>query len=186
MPLRTGARSEEDARLAALRFNRGFQEGIRFPALKLFAGGVRQDIIFEIIKANVRLPKMSLGDLNAELASVRIADARLEEISRKYGIDRLSETFDHILTTSERLSRAAIAAMPDGTYLAEDWIDGDGISNQRFPVKVAVTIKGDKIVADFTGSSRPAGGTGELHAWSVGLRREDCTQGRRQSDRPFK
>ena len=130
-----------------------FQEGIRFPALKLFAGGVRQDIIFEIIKANVRLPKMSLGDLNAELASVRIADARLEEISRKYGIDRLSETFDHILTTSERLSRAAIAAMPDGTYVAEDWVDGDGISSQRFPVKVAVTIKGDEIVADFTGSS---------------------------------
>lgn len=130
-----------------------FQEGIRFPALKLFDRGVRQDIIFEIIEANVRLPKMSLGDLNAELASVRIADARLEEISQKYGIDRLIETFDHILTTSERLSRAAIAAMPEGTYVAEDWIDGDGISNQRFPVKVAVTIEGDKIVADFTGSS---------------------------------
>ena len=130
-----------------------FQEGIRFPPLKLFDRGIRQDVIFEIIEANVRLPKMSLGDLNAELASVRIADARLEEISRKYGIERLVEAFDHILTTSERLSRAAISAMPEGTYIAEDWIDGDGISSERFPVKVAVTIIGDKIVADFTGSS---------------------------------
>jgi N-methylhydantoinase B len=130
-----------------------FQEGIRFPPLKLFDRGIRQDVIFEIIEANVRLPKMSLGDLNAELASVRIADARLEEISRKYGMERLVEAFDHILTTSERLSRAAISAMPEGTYVAEDWIDGDGISNKRFPVKVAVTIIGDKIVADFTGSS---------------------------------
>jgi N-methylhydantoinase B len=130
-----------------------FQEGIRFPALKLFDRGVRQDVIFEIIEANVRLPKMSLGDLNAELASVRIADSRLEEIAKKYGVDRLNEAFDHILTTSERLSRAAIAAMPEGTYVAHDWIDGDGISDQRFPVQVAVTIKGDKIIADFTGSS---------------------------------
>jgi N-methylhydantoinase B len=130
-----------------------FQEGIRFPALKLFDRGVRQDVIFEIIETNVRLPKMSLGDLNAELASVRIADVRLQEIAAKYGVERLLETFDHILTTSERLSRAAILAMPDGTYTAEDWIDGDGISNLRFLVKVAVTIKGESIVADFSGSS---------------------------------
>ena len=129
-----------------------FQEGIRFPALKLFDRGVRQDLIFEIIEANVRLPKMSLGDLNAELASVRIADARLEEVSKKYGIERLIDTFSHILATSERLSRLAITAMPAGTYVAEDWIDGDGISSQRFPIRVAVTIKDDSIVADFTGS----------------------------------
>jgi N-methylhydantoinase B len=131
-----------------------FQEGIRFPVLKLFDRGVRQHVIFEIIKANVRLPKMSLGDLNAELASVRIAEARLQEISRKYGIERLTGTFDHILRTSEQLSRAAISAMPNGTYVAHDWIDGDGISNERFPVQVAVTIKGGGIVVDFTGSCR--------------------------------
>jgi N-methylhydantoinase B len=135
-----------------------FQEGIRFPALKLFDRGERQDVIFEIIETNVRLPKMSLGDLNAELASVRIAEARLEEIARKYGVDRLTESFEHILATSERLSRAAIAAMPDGIYTAEDWIDGDGISNERFPVKVAVTIKGDNIIVDFTGSCAQVAG----------------------------
>jgi N-methylhydantoinase B len=135
-----------------------FQEGIRFPVLKLFDRGVRQNVIFEIVAANVRLPKMSLGDLNAELASVRIADARLEEISRKYGIDRLIGTFDYILRTSERLSRAAVAAMPQGTYVAHDWIDGDGISNERFPVQVAVTIKNDTIVADFTGSCQQLSG----------------------------
>jgi N-methylhydantoinase B len=129
-----------------------FQEGIRFPVLKLFDRGVRQDLVFEIIEANVRLPKMSLGDLNAELASVRIAAARLEEVSQKYGIEHLIGTFNHILVTSERLSRLAIAAMPAGVYLAEDWIDGDGISNERFPIRVAVTVKGDSIVADFTGS----------------------------------
>ena len=54
-------------------------------------------MIFEIIETNVRLPKMSLGDLNAELASVRIAEARLEEIANKYGVHRLIESFEHIL-----------------------------------------------------------------------------------------
>lgn len=130
-----------------------FQEGIRFPALKLFDRGVRQDAIYEIIETNVRLPRMSLGDLNAELASVRIADIRLAEVADKYGIDMLVAAFDHILTSSERLSRAAVAAIPDGTYEATDWIDGDGITDGRFPVKVAVTISGDRMIADFTGSS---------------------------------
>ncbi|MBN9021481.1 MAG: hydantoinase B/oxoprolinase family protein [Rhizobiales bacterium] len=130
-----------------------FQEGIRFPALKLFDRGVRQDAIYEIIETNVRLPRMSLGDLNAELASVRIADIRLAEVADKYGVDRLGAAFDHILASSERLSRAAVAAIPDGTYEATDWIDGDGITTGRFPVRVAITIAGDRMTADFTGSS---------------------------------
>jgi N-methylhydantoinase B len=130
-----------------------FQEGIRLPVLKLFDRGVRQDAIIEIIETNVRLPRMSLGDLNAELAAVRIADARLGEIAAKYGTDLLVDAFDHILASSERLSRMAVAAMPDGIYKATDWIDGDGISAARFPIQVAVTIAGDRMVADFTGSS---------------------------------
>jgi N-methylhydantoinase B/oxoprolinase/acetone carboxylase alpha subunit len=74
-----------------------FQEGIRFPALKLFDRGVRQETIVEIITANGRLPKMSLGDLNAQLASVKIAEIRLTEVARKYGVATLHKTFAHIL-----------------------------------------------------------------------------------------
>jgi N-methylhydantoinase B len=130
-----------------------FQEGIRFPALKLFDRGVRQETIIEIITANGRLPKMSLGDLNAQLASVKIAEIRLTEVARKYGVATLHETFAHILAASERECRAAIAAMPKGTYAATDWVDGDGIVDARFPVKVVVTIADDSIIVDFTGSS---------------------------------
>ena len=130
-----------------------FQEGIRFPALKLFDRGVRQETIVEIITANGRLPKMSLGDLNAQLASVKIAEIRLIEVARKYAVDALRAAFTHILTASERESRAAIAAMPKGTYSATDWVDGDGIVDTRFPVQVAVTIGDDSITVDFTGSS---------------------------------
>ena len=130
-----------------------YQEEIQFPAVKLFDRDVRQDVILDIIAANVRLPKMSLGDLNAELASVRIAEIRLLEVAERYGTDRLVAAFENILSASERLSRAAIAAMPQGTFMATDWIDGDGIVDERFPVCVAVTIAGEEITVDLTGCS---------------------------------
>ena len=58
----------------------------------------------------------------------------------------------HILETSERVSREAVSALPDGTYTADDWVDGDGISEERFPTRVAVTIAGDTVTVDYTGS----------------------------------
>jgi N-methylhydantoinase B len=106
--------------------------------------------MIETIAANVRLPKMSLGDLNAELASVRIADRRMQELCAKYGSATVREAFRHIIETSEKLSRAAVAALPDGIYEATDWIDGDGIRNERFPVKVQVRIEGDEMTFDFS------------------------------------
>ena len=112
-----------------------------------------QEDIVQLIAENVRLPKMSLGDLNAGLAAVRIADTRLQEICAKYGIETVRATFHHIVSASEQLSRAAVAALPDGVYEAEDWIDGDGITDERIPVRVAVTIEGERMTFDFTGSS---------------------------------
>jgi len=127
-----------------------YQEGIRFVGVRLYNEGKRQDDMFETIAANVRLPKMSLGDLNAELASVRIADRRMQELCAKYGSATVREAFRHIIETSEKLSRAAVAALPDGIYEATDWIDGDGIRNERFPVKIKVRIEGDEMTFDFS------------------------------------
>ncbi len=128
-----------------------FQEGILFPGVRVYREGKRQDDIIQMVAANVRLPKMSLGDLNAGLAAVRIAETRLVEICEKYGVAQVHETFEHILTTSERLSRQAVAALPDGSYHAKDWIDGDGVSDERIPVRVTVRIEGDAMTFDFTG-----------------------------------
>jgi len=130
-----------------------FQEGICFPGVKLFDKGVRQDVIYDMISANMRIPKMAFGDLNAALASVRIAETRCREFCEKYGKEAVAETFRHILQSSEMISRKAILELPDGVYVAEDWIDGDGITEERFPTKVTVTIKGDEITFDYTGSS---------------------------------
>ena len=131
-----------------------FQEGICFPGIHIYKAGERQDAVFEMIEHNVRLPTMALGDLNASLASVRIAEKRCLELCNKYGDDSVAETFLHILETSERVSREAVRALPDGIYCAKDWVDGDGICNERFPTEVEVKISGDEIVFDYSGSCK--------------------------------
>ncbi len=128
-----------------------FQEGLCLPGVPIYKEGVRQEAIVDIVAANVRMPKMALGDLNAALASVRIAEKRCLELCEKYGAVAVRETFRHILESSERVSRAAIAALPDGVYTATDWIDGDGISPERFRTAVEVRIAGDEITFDYSG-----------------------------------
>ncbi|SIQ93348.1 N-methylhydantoinase B [Rhizobium sp. RU35A] len=128
-----------------------FQEGLRLPGVRIARGDRFCDDILQIIRENVRLPEIALGDLTAQMATVRVAARRIGEIADKYGADTLAHAFENLLTASERLSRAAIAALPDGTYSAEDVIDGDGVNPDPIPVRVSVTIAGDQITADFTG-----------------------------------
>ena len=129
-----------------------YQEGVRFPGIRVCRDDETIDDVIALIRENVRLPVQSLGDFNAGLAAVRIAETRLREIIARYGKASVKGTFGHIMETSERLSRAAVAALPDGDYEAEDWIDGDGISEERFRVAVVVRIRGDTITFDFTGT----------------------------------
>ena len=130
-----------------------FHEGLRFPGLRIYREGERQDDLFDLIAANVRLPKMTLGDLNAEIAAVRIADKRIQEMCGKYGVETIRRSFAHLMAQSEKVSRAAIAALPDGVYTAKDLIDGDGFTDEQIPVQIEVHIKGDTIAFDFTGTS---------------------------------
>ncbi|HCU90383.1 MAG TPA: methylhydantoinase, partial [Gammaproteobacteria bacterium] len=130
-----------------------YQEGICFPGLRLYKNDEPERSVFEMVEANVRIPKMALGDLNAAVASVRIADKRCQELCEKYGSRGVRETFQHILSTSEAVSRSAVAELPDGVYQATDWLDGDGITKDRFPTQVEVTIAGEEITFDFAGTS---------------------------------
>jgi N-methylhydantoinase B len=130
-----------------------FQEGLQFPRLRLYREGVLNEAIVDIIRANVRLPLMSVGDLNAGVAAGRIAEARLGEVLARYGESVTLETFDAILDHGEALARKAMAAIPPGIYEAEDIIDGDGVSDAPIPVRVKVTVTPDRITADFTGCS---------------------------------
>lgn len=128
-----------------------FQEGLRLPCVKVVQEDRLVESVVEIIKANVRLPDMAMGDLNAQLATVRIAERRLSEVAEKYGKQTLSACFDLLLQNSEAQSRSVIAALPDGVYAAEDYVDGDGVNNEPFKVQVVVRIRGSEMEVDFTG-----------------------------------
>ncbi|AGB74267.1 N-methylhydantoinase B, alpha subunit (plasmid) [Rhizobium tropici CIAT 899] len=128
-----------------------FQEGLRLPGVKVVRSDRFSGEILRIIRENVRLPEVAIGDLTAQVATVRVAARRMAELARKYGTDVVEAAFDHLLSVSEKQARTAIAALPDGIYEAEDIIDGDGVTTDPISVKVAVTISGDRLTADFTG-----------------------------------
>ena len=135
-----------------------YQEGIRFPGLRVCRNDIVQQDIIELIKENTRLPTMCIGDFNAELAAVRIAETRLNEVFEKYGADVVRDTYSYILDSSEKLARIAIEKLPDGTYYAEDYVDGDGITSEQIPVCAEVRIFDDEMTFDFTGSSAQRNG----------------------------
>ncbi len=128
-----------------------FQEGLRLPGVKAVRSDRFSGEVLRIIRENVRLPEVAIGDLTAQVATVRVAARRMGELAGKYGTEVVEAAFDHLLSVSEKQARAAIAALPDGTYEAEDVIDGDGVTTDPISVKVAVTISGERLTADFTG-----------------------------------
>lgn len=128
-----------------------FQEGLRLAGVRVVRAGTFDADILHIVAENVRMPDIALGDLNAQIATVRVADRRVGELAAKYGADTVLAAFANLLDASETQARAAIAALPDGRYEATDIIDGDGVNDDPIAINVAVTINGDKIVADFTG-----------------------------------
>jgi len=130
-----------------------FQEGLRIPPLKLYDEGRPVDAIFELIDRNVRVPRQVLGDVRAQLSACAAGEKGLLHLIEKYGADRFGAVSDALLDQAERLARHAIRDMPDGTYTFEDFIDDDGIDPEVIPIRVAVTVAGDRLIADFTGSA---------------------------------
>jgi len=129
-----------------------FQEGLQFPCIKLYEGGRPVQSLIDLIAANVRLPDMTLGDMFAQAASLRLGERRFQELCRKYGLPVVLGSIEALFDYGERLTRLELQKLPRGVYEAEDSIDDDGIGNGPFPVRVRVTITDEEFVCDFTGS----------------------------------
>ena len=100
-----------------------YQEGVQLPGIKLYKSGEIQQDIIDIISSNVRFSTLAIGDLNAEVAAVNIADNRIKEIVEKYGKETVFEAFEYLKNTSEKISIKAIKEFPNGIYEVEDVID---------------------------------------------------------------
>ena len=130
-----------------------YQEGLVIPAVRLYRRGELQEDVLRMILANVRTPVERRGDLNAQLAALRVGEQRLGELAGRYGADLLTAGFAAILDYAERRMRRRLAELPPGTYRGEDFLDDDGSSDEPVRVNLAITVSPDRLVLDFAGSS---------------------------------
>jgi N-methylhydantoinase B len=138
-----------------------YQEGVRIPPLKIMSAGTLQQDILALILDNVRTPEERGGDLTAQIGACRIGGLRLAELVTKYGYPRLARNTIDLLDYSERLMRAELALLPKGEFVAEDFLDDDGISDR--PVKIQCSIRLDPKRAsarvDFEGTDLQVAGS---------------------------
>ncbi|MBI4319763.1 MAG: hydantoinase B/oxoprolinase family protein [Chloroflexi bacterium] len=143
--------------------NRDIQaEGIRVPPTKICRAGVLNQELLDVILANVRMPQDRYGDFRAQMAGCTMGEQRVQALVRRYGSDTIRACTEEILSHSERLMRAEIRRMPDGEYAAQDYLDGDEIDQRPLRIQAKVTIEGDSLEVDFTGTDGPA--TGGINA----------------------
>ena len=128
-----------------------YEEGIRIPILHLFRGGEPNADLLALIRANVRVPAETIGDLYAQAACNDVGGRDLVRFLAQFGLDELDTLADAIIERSERAMRDAIRALPDGIYRAENW--ADGFDDEPVHIVVAVIIDGDEVTIDFAGSS---------------------------------
>jgi N-methylhydantoinase B len=141
-----------------------YQEGLQIPPVRIVEGGEFVQPILELINKNVRTQREVRGDLMAQWAAAETGQRRVRELFARHGCKQIEETMTAVLDHAERSMRAGIAAMPDGTYAYEDFLDDDGFSDDPIKIRVVLTIDGDQLTADFSDSAPQV--TGPMNARS--------------------
>ena len=139
-----------------------YQEGIRIPSLRIARRGVWLDEVLELLFANVRQPDDRRGDLSAMEGACRIAERRLHAMADRFGDATVPVAFEALLARGERRMRDAIARLPDGVYAYQTYLDNSGESAEPLLLRLKLTVSGDEIHADFTGSAPQVAGPANL------------------------
>ncbi len=130
-----------------------YQEGVIIPATQLFRAGELDDNLFALLTRNVRLPDVFTGDLMAQVAAGRLGGIRLRELFTAHGTDTVLAYIEELLTRAETLTRREIAAIPDGEYRFEDYLDNDGVTlDRRVKIVATLRVSGSSMTFDFTGT----------------------------------
>lgn len=130
-----------------------YQEGLRIPLVRLFRRGELQTDIFALLLLNVRLPNERRGDYFAQIAAINLGVTRLTGVAAVYGSDVISAAFEEIVARTEMRMRKAIRSIPDGVYSFTDVMDDDGLSARDIPISVKISVLGDSIDFDFSGTA---------------------------------
>ena len=129
-----------------------YQEGIQIPPVKLYAKGVLNEGVLEIVARNSRTPDMMVGDTLALVAAGKIAEKRLGELCAKFGEDVVLETFRIMFARTRETMIQLIRLLPEGRFEFEDWLDGDGVVDRPLRIHASLERQGDRVVLDFTGT----------------------------------
>ena len=128
------------------------QEGLLFPGTKVFEGGRVVEPILELIRFNSRMPDLVIGDLHAQVSALRTGERRLVEIIEKFGKDTVDHAIARLKDLGEQASRQALTRFPHGQWTAIDWVDDDGITDEKVRISVRVTHSSDGLEVDFSDS----------------------------------
>jgi N-methylhydantoinase B len=135
-----------------------FQEGFRIPPVKVMRAGRLQQDILDILAANSRVPQSNWGDLNGQLNALDLGERRLNALLDEHGEETIAAALAALTARAETLMRANIAALPDGTYRCDDFLDNDGVTDAPLPIALDLTIDGDRMRLDFSRSAPPCEG----------------------------
>jgi N-methylhydantoinase B len=135
-----------------------FQEGFRVPPVKIVRDGRLQQDVVDILAANSRVPQSNWGDLNGQLNALDLGEKRFHALLDEYGDETIEAAMAALTERAEALMRANIAALPDGVYSCDDFLDNDGITDEPLRIALDLTIAGDRMKLDFSRSAPPCNG----------------------------
>jgi N-methylhydantoinase B len=135
-----------------------FGEGVLIPPVKLIRGGVLQQDIVDILSANTRVPRSNWGDLNGQLNALDLGERRFHELIDEYDDAVVAGALERAGARAEAMVRAEIERLPDGVYAFEDYLDNDGIDDEKLIIALTMTVAGNAMTLDFSGSSPPCKG----------------------------
>src|SRR4051812_21496502 len=137
-------------------------EGVRWPVVKVIDRGVERRDVLYALATNNRIPSY-IGDLHAQIGSAQLGVKHLSDIISRYGAETVEASVDNMIDYAARRFREEVTQWPDGVYEGDAYVDHDPLGNPDIHLHVKVTVAGDDLTVDFTGSdSRP-----ELQAWST-------------------
>ena len=136
-----------------------YQEGLRLGPTRIVRAGTPIREWYDHLRLNTRLPEVSIGDLNAQIASIRTGQRRLAQLLDRIGPDVYRSACLNIFEQARRLDREAIAQIADGTYCREGFLDDDGVGRDPIKVALTLTIKGEEMLIDLSGTAGPVAGS---------------------------
>lgn len=136
-----------------------YHEGLRLGPTRIVKQGSPIREWYDHLRLNTRLPDVSIGDLNAQIASIKTGQRRLSMLLDRIGTDVYRSACRNIFEQSRKMDREAIKRLTDGTYSRAGYLDDDGVGDEPVKVALKLTIEGDRMIVDLEGTSGPVAGS---------------------------